>query len=289
MRFKPMDTPKERLDDLRQKIDAIDEKIIQLLTQRTLLVEEVGQRKTRSSKGSSFIRPGREATMIRKLVAEMEGNFPKTAVISIWRQIIAASLSIEQPMSIAAFSTTVNNACMWLAREYFGTFSPLTTYDDVLQVVYQVMAGKVAAGVIPYSALFSGQSPWWLDTEGLKANAAHPRVFAAIPFFGNPPVQAVAIANVMPEPTGDDTSLLAVTIDAKTSLEHLVGILKNSGLTVGKNFWRSDVKEGVWHFLLEIEGFITAETPALKESCHELIDSNIKINILGSYANPIKI
>lgn len=287
-----MSAPREELGDLRQKIDAIDEKIINLLIQRTLLVEEVGRRKANANTTSSFIRPGREASMVRNLVQKIEGHFPKEAVVAIWRQIISASLSVEHAMPLAAYRDKENEECYWLAREYFGSFLPLTTFDDMEQVVHQVASGKVAVGVIPYASIFSGDAAWWTDFEGLMASTDSPRIFACIPFLNNqqnPQIQAVAIAKVMPEPTGDDTSLLAVSVTGNVSQEHLAVALNTCGLALGNNFWHQEMPDNTRGFLFEVHGFITTESQPIKEFCEEFAANDIKINILGTYANPIKI
>src|SRR3546814_7390778 len=62
------------LDDLRRQIDYIDDAIHDLLMRRPDLGRQIGRA---TGQGGVFIRPGREARVLRRLVARHTGPFPK--------------------------------------------------------------------------------------------------------------------------------------------------------------------------------------------------------------------
>ena len=62
-----------RLSELRAKIDAIDESIHHLLMQRATVIDELIAAKGTQKNGAAF-RPGREADMMRRLVARQIGR-----------------------------------------------------------------------------------------------------------------------------------------------------------------------------------------------------------------------
>lgn len=268
----------ETLDDLRRRIDAIDSDILKKLEERTKIVEEVGHRKAKSGNGKSFMRPGREATMVRRLMQDIEGSFPKAAIAAIWRVIIASSLGIEQPMRIAAYRTAGEEECYWLAREYFGTFTPIEPHTEVLDVLGSVERGEAAAAVLPMPWHDADDNRWWTNILD-----SHLKVFAHIPFVQNEEsdmiVKAVAVANVQPEPTGDDTTLLCLHLPTNATDKQATLAMQKASLEVTK-LCSTMGPEGVI-LLVYLRGFYMEEDEAIRSLAIG------KPRIIGAYANPI--
>ena len=66
------------LQDLRRKIDAVDTRILELLSERARLAQEVGLSKTRTA--SQFFAPERERQIFERLGSENPGPFPTSAI-----------------------------------------------------------------------------------------------------------------------------------------------------------------------------------------------------------------
>src|SRR4051812_24910827 len=121
-----MPKKEKTLEACRAEIDAIDNSILELLSRRVGIVREVGALKQASADLSgahkSFIRPGREAEMVRRIARQAHENLPQAAALAqMWRLIIASAIDIEEGgASVATLSTDTNRECYWLAREYFG-------------------------------------------------------------------------------------------------------------------------------------------------------------------------
>ena len=82
----------EDLGKLRDAIDLIDREVLVALARRMQLSDKVIAAKD----GTAAFRPGREAQLVRQLVAacrDLELDLAPTVVLGIWRQIMAASLS----------------------------------------------------------------------------------------------------------------------------------------------------------------------------------------------------
>ena len=79
-----MQTPSTTADlaSLRSQIDAIDTQIIELLSQRLQIVHQVGKLKAASPK-TSFIRPAREATMVKHLIQQAAGHYQPEVISRI--------------------------------------------------------------------------------------------------------------------------------------------------------------------------------------------------------------
>ncbi len=74
------------LPALRAELDRIDDAIQDLLIRRAGVVEHVA----RSGKPAAF-RPGREASIIRRLLHRHQGSLPSVALVRIWRELLAGT------------------------------------------------------------------------------------------------------------------------------------------------------------------------------------------------------
>src|SRR6202012_4178916 len=74
------------LPALRAELDKIDNTLHDLLMQRAEIVEYVA----RSGKPAAF-RPGREASIERRLLGRHRGALPPVALVRIWRELLAGT------------------------------------------------------------------------------------------------------------------------------------------------------------------------------------------------------
>ena len=184
------------LEELRNKIDAIDGDLLQLLAARAELVLAVGKTKHENGGDNNFIRSGREAKMIRELVARGAGAFPKPAIYAMWRGIISASLGLENGLKVAL----AKNAGFELHRiavEYFGSFTKYHEYDSEIETLEKL--DKHTVGVL---TLDSG---WWLSLAEEKHKSL--KIFARLADG------IFAIGKVEPESSGADKTLAIVQHD----------------------------------------------------------------------------
>src|ERR1043166_5432845 len=91
-------TDQKRLNELRAKIDAIDDELLALLRSRADIIEEV-----RGVKGKQdvYIRPGREALMLKALLAKPQGHIPPGLLHRLWREMIGAFTLQEGGFKVA--------------------------------------------------------------------------------------------------------------------------------------------------------------------------------------------
>ena len=77
---------------LRSKIDTIDDQLLQLLIQRSSIVENIGIIKKSSDK---VVDKSRESEIISRLLDLHKGNFAKDSIVRIWREIFHTSANIQ--------------------------------------------------------------------------------------------------------------------------------------------------------------------------------------------------
>lgn len=84
----------DRLADCRREIDAVDVRILELLNQRTRVVEEIGRIKR--SLAMPIYEPRREDQVFRNVTDNNQGPLPADAVKRIFERIIDEMRRVQQ-------------------------------------------------------------------------------------------------------------------------------------------------------------------------------------------------
>lgn len=84
---------KQELEDLRKKLDGINLQLLQLLSERAALVQEIGEIKKKQ--GINKYDPEREKKMLDQLVEHNQGPFNDSTVRYLFKQIFKASLDLQ--------------------------------------------------------------------------------------------------------------------------------------------------------------------------------------------------
>ena len=108
----------DALAALRVQIDALDQQLLNMLNQRALLAEKVGDIKR--AEGSPFFRPDRVAQVIDKITTLNPGPLKNEHVASIWREVMSACLALEAPQRVAELGPQ-GTFCKQAAIEFFGS------------------------------------------------------------------------------------------------------------------------------------------------------------------------
>ena len=87
-------TPKLELDELRRRIDAVDQSILKLLHERVGLVMAVGDYKR--ERGIPVYDPERERALLERLGKAAESPLDAHTIRSIFERIVDESRRIEQ-------------------------------------------------------------------------------------------------------------------------------------------------------------------------------------------------
>ena len=82
--------PALNLEEVRGKIDAIDEKIHGLINDRARLAQLVGISKTREGRTVDFYRPEREAQVLRMARERNAGPLRDEEILRLFREIMSA-------------------------------------------------------------------------------------------------------------------------------------------------------------------------------------------------------
>lgn len=277
-----------KLDDLRREIDEIDAELHELLIRRTEISQEIGKTKQRNQ---PLFRPGREAAIMRGLVARHRGSLPKAVLLRLWREIIADSAAQQGTFSLSIYTGEEAEYLRDLARESFGVLTPLSEQGSSVRVLNEVASGKATLGVLP-PIQSDTRDPWWrhLAREGADV----PRIVARLPFAPWPrdrggDSEALVVALGPTEPSGADRSFLVAEIQDRMSRSAFKDLLAKAGLTVRETAtWTDADGPSYCYCLAEVEGYLEGpEAHPLADLAESAGERLSRLWVIGRYPVPL--
>ncbi len=266
------------LTALRAQIDTLDDQLHDLLMQRADIVADVART---GGKARSPLRPGREAQILRRLLARHHGAMPRQALVRIWRELLAGSSLQQGGFTVAVADTTTQY--VQAAREHFGALTPLRIAPTATQTISDVLTGKAAIGVVPMPTGEAHPEGYWWTALPYGA-AVRPHVVGKLPFWAEPRtesapgVQALLISAVPPDPSGNDRTLI---LTEATDTTRIISTLTEVGLPSGPSILSR--YEGGVRILADIPGFVREDDDRLARLAAVCKAAPI---ILGAYATP---
>ncbi len=284
-----MNAPSEAINKLRHDIDVIDDEMHDLLMRRVEIVEKIGALKD-SAPGGLYVRPEREARILRRLVSRHQGRFPAAVVARIWREMLASTTRLQGPFSVAVNAPEKSVGYWDMARDHYGSATRMSLHRIANPVLNAVFSGAVTIGLLPIPAE-DDVDPWWpkLIAGGDKLL----RVIARVPFIENgngrfEDLGALAVALTMPGMSGDYVSLFAVEATADFSRGSLQEAFVDAGQPAKAIAVWTESRSATSHLhLIEIADFIRPDDPRIAAVADSHREQNIQIVDLGGYAVPI--
>ncbi len=273
------------LSKLRRRIDEIDTAVHDLLMQRIEVAQRIGAAKDANS---VFMRPGREAVVLRRLIARHRGDLPRALIVRIWREIFAAVTALQGPFAVAVFAPEGSFGYRNLARDHFGWRTPITAYRSAAQVLEEVGDGRATVGVLPVP-VEDGTSPWWRILA--RDSVAMPRVVARLPFAQVESSSAeipaaLAIGLAEPEETGNDRAYLVVETGQLVSRSNFKQQLANAGFEAREiQSWEDDGDRSL--NLVEVEGFVPSDDARLARLMGQDDGTFSHVWAVGGFAVPL--
>jgi chorismate mutase / prephenate dehydratase len=271
------------LEELRRRIDGIDDNLLELLVDRLKIVAQVAALK---SDGTATYVPSREAAIVRRLVARSGDVLPVGSMVRMWRELLGAAVRSEGPFAVGAYVPPDGPGLWDISRDHYGSQMPMTVYQTTLQVIRAVTDRRVAVGVLPMPR-DDDNDPWWLHL--LSPDADVPRVVARLPFGprGNARSDgdALAIGYGPPQSSDNDRTLLATENAGDISQSRFAAAFAALGMTC--RFIFSCGQGATTNTLIEIDGFVTLDDSRLEKLRERLGADLLRLFAIGSYAVPL--
>jgi chorismate mutase/prephenate dehydratase len=136
----------DKLQPLREQIDAVDAQILDLLSRRARLAQEVGHVKAETK--APVFRPEREAQVLRNMAANNPGPLKNFDIQTIFREIMSACRSLEKRVTVAYLGPAGTFSEQAVYQQFGGAVDglPCVSIDEVFRATE---AGTADFGVVP--------------------------------------------------------------------------------------------------------------------------------------------
>ena len=156
------------LDDLRVKIDYIDDSLLKLYNERMELVHQVGELKNKTA--APIYRPEREQAILKRLKSQNNGKLTESAIDALFLEMFAVARNLELPEGVAFLGPEASFTHQ-AAQSKFGAMSVYIPMGSIEGIFREVAKGTAKFGVIPIENSSNGivsDTIQCLDTYDLK-------------------------------------------------------------------------------------------------------------------------
>ena len=148
--------PENPLQNIRNKIDSIDNKIHDLLIERAEIVEKVVEEKRKYKEANLVVyRPSREHEILVRIIQRHKGNLPEKSLINIWRNLISSYINMQAELTLN-FSSTLDK----IVNNHFGGDIKKVKTTTALESLKSLHENKVNITVLPYP---NKDNDWWVN------------------------------------------------------------------------------------------------------------------------------
>ena len=201
----------QTLAEFRRAIDTMDDEIVRLITTRLTTAIELAT----SKQNATHFRPGREADVLRRLVAAAGEAIPPLLIEGVWRQIMTASLALQTEASTQSglrVAVVDEAGVLATARWRFGAATTLVACASSAATLGQLAAGEVDLAVLPH---WQDSRDRWRFAKKWRDSTPPVWLAAQIPFFaladttgnGMPFTRAAIFACTKPDRSHKDATL----------------------------------------------------------------------------------
>jgi chorismate mutase/prephenate dehydratase len=148
------------LAELREKIDRINLKLVQLMNDRARLAEAIGRIK--QAGGAPIHQPARERQVLESIVAHNQGPLTAAHLERIFVEIISACIALEQPIRVA-FLGPEHTYSHEATVGRFGHSAQFCPEPSIAAVFQALDAGRADYGVVPVENSTEGSVGLTLD------------------------------------------------------------------------------------------------------------------------------
>jgi len=150
------------LDELRQKIDAVDKEIQDLVNRRGKLAQQVAHTKLSEDANAEFYRPAREAQVLQNVMQRNQGPIGDEDMGRLFREIMSICLALEQKLNIAYLGPP-GTFTQQAAYKHFGHAVECSPQPSIDAVFREVASKGAHFGVVPIENSTEGVVDYTLD------------------------------------------------------------------------------------------------------------------------------
>jgi len=149
----PMTDNSEQIKTIRENIDAIDDRILDLLKQRIQCAIDIGALKDKTKRAKWD--PLRERQIYERLLADNREIFPERALRSIFHEIIT-TCRLSQKNIVVSYLGPEATFTHQAGVKYFGHSADYKPLESIDEVFAEVDKGRTAYGIVPVENSIEG-------------------------------------------------------------------------------------------------------------------------------------
>jgi chorismate mutase/prephenate dehydratase len=141
------------LERLRVEIDALDDRIVELLNARARVVVEIG--KIKQQNNAPIYAPEREKAVLEKVRRLNKGPLPDRCLEAVYRELMSGSFALEKPLRIGYLGPEGTFSHLASVRKFGSSveYVPLAEIDAVFE---EVVRGHIDYGLVPVENSIGG-------------------------------------------------------------------------------------------------------------------------------------
>ena len=144
---------RDDLHALRKQIDALDERIVELLNERARVVVEVG--KFKQANKQPVYAPEREKVVLEKVRKLNHGPLSDRCLEAVYRELMSGSFQLEKPLRIGFLGPEGTFSHHAAARK-FGQSVDYVPLAEIPGVFEEVVRGHIDYGLVPVENSIGG-------------------------------------------------------------------------------------------------------------------------------------
>ena len=148
------------LSELRRQIDHIDQRLVDVLSERARIVVQIGQAKRQSD--SPIYAPHREQQVLSKALERNPGPLSERTIEAIYRELMSGSFSLELPLRVGYLGPPGSFSHIAAVR-HFGSSVECVDLHAIDGVFEEVAARRCHYGLVPYENSIGGSVTDTLD------------------------------------------------------------------------------------------------------------------------------
>lgn len=150
------------LGEIRKRINAIDERIQDLINDRAKIAQLVGVAKGDLGSAVEYYRPEREAEVLRNVLKRNVGPMRDEEMLRLFREIMSACLAQQEPLKVG-FLGPEGTFTQTSVYKHFGHSVRALPYHTIDEVFQEVESGAADFGVVPIENSTEGSVNHTLD------------------------------------------------------------------------------------------------------------------------------
>lgn len=150
------------LQELRGRIDSLDEQIVALISERARCAQHVADVKLAEDPNAVFYRPEREAQVLKRIKSLNPGPLADDDMATLFREIMSFCLALEKPLSVAYLGPQGTFTQQAMFKQFGSAVKgcPVASIEDVFRHVEE---GHTTYGIVPVENSTEGTVNQTLD------------------------------------------------------------------------------------------------------------------------------